>query len=317
MACDVLCVGEALLAVVPEPATRFRRSEVLHRFTVGAEVNVAVGIARSGLNAEFAGRIGSDLPGSAIRDDLLREGVGISDLLIDEDAPTGMLSRQIDALGNVEVSYNRRGSAGSRLMPEDLRKHAVESARIVHVSGVTPALSSSAEQTTEALLAMAGAAGVRRSFDMNYRSRLWSPAVAAPVLRTLAASANILIGGVDEYALVFGEADPERALARAEETGPTLLIMTAGTEPVRMRVAGHTEELPVAPTRAVDPVGAGDGFVAGLLAGLLSGMTERDAVAQGMFVGRSVVSALGDWTGLPWGRKGRIDQVDSTGAVIR
>lgn len=300
---DLLVLGEALAAFVPGDGESFRRSAVVRRFTVGAEVNVAVAVARAGLQSAWLGRIGSDLQGFAVLDDLRREGVDTSRVITEDSAFTGVLVRETSTLGGASVSYARSGSAGAQLRPSDVDASALTGFRMAHVSGVTAALNQNSRATARAFLQTAQECGVRTSFDLNFRSKLWSADEAAPVLAELAGMADIVIGGRSEWDLVFATQN----LADVHLPNAQLLIQTAGPDEIKAKEGTVTLCQGVVPAPVRDVVGAGDAFVGGVLAGLLAGLSTQEALRQGAYCGARVVGEVGDWTGLPWGSAGQIN----------
>lgn len=310
---DLVTLGEALTVFKAPGGVAFRRSAGLLRFTAGAEVNVAVACARLGLRSAFVGRVGSDLGGEAILDDLRCEGIDHRYVVIDDTAPTGAIIRETTPSGS-RVSYLRRGSAGSGVSEGDLPTELITGARAAHVSGVTAALSDSARKAAGVFLATARQAGVMTSFDINHRSRLWSQEQAAPVLRELAEGHDLLVGGREEMIMVFGSDDAREVRERSE---CALVVVTDGSGPVHVASASDTWQEPTTAVTVVDPVGAGDALVGGVLAGLLGGLSVQSAVQQGMQCGAAVVQAVGDWTALPWGSAGVLHPRSGTGQVHR
>jgi 2-dehydro-3-deoxygluconokinase len=199
----------------------------------------------------------------------------------------------------VRVVYYRRGGPGSRLEPGDLDPAQVAAAGVLHLTGITPALGRSARATVDHAVDLAGRAGVPVSFDLNYRSALWPPEQAAAVCRDLAARADIVFAGDDEAELLGLTGDPA-GLARG------LAALAAGHAVVKLGDRGavaavdgtvHTVEALSVP--AVDPVGAGDAFVAGYLAETLAGRPVPERLATAAACGAFAVTVPGDWEGLP------------------
>jgi len=310
---DLLTMGEAMVGLVPPDGEAFRRSTTLRRFTVGAEANVAVGVSRLGRRVGFVGLVGDDLAGEAIRDDLVAEGVDVTHLHTHPHAHTGLLVRELPPLAQPRVGYARRGSAGSHLNPSHLDGVDVEGAAMLHVSGITAALGDEPRQAALSGLRRVKAGGGQASCDLNYRARLWSREVAAPVLAELAEHADIVFGGDDEWQMVAGTSDlADHPLAKNR-----VLVVTGGAGDIRAYVHGDVIVRPSVATTAVDVVGAGDAFVAGVLAARLAGATWTDAIDQGAYCGARVVSALGDWTNLPWGTGGLTTIPKASGEVAR
>lgn len=310
---DLITMGEAMVGLVPPDGDTFRRSTTLRRFTVGAEANVAVGVSRLGLQAQFVGLVGDDLAGEAVRDDLAAEGVDTTHLHTHPTAHTGLLVRELPPLGQPRVGYARRHSAGSHLDPSHLEALELEQARMCHVSGITPALGSGPARAALDGLRRVREGGGQASCDLNYRARLWSPGEAAPVLAELAEHADIVFGGADEWEMVAGTS----ALADHPLAANRVLVVTGGSGDIRVFVDGEQIIRPSIPTTAVDVVGAGDAFVAGVLAARLAGSPWPDAIDQGAYCGARVVSALGDWTNLPFGQGGLTTIPHQSQEVVR
>ena len=257
--------------------------------------------------------MGADLLGQGILDDLRHEGVDTSLVEVDSTGFTGSLIRETPAPGATRVTYRREGSAGSQLSPAQITREAVEAHSHVHASGITVALRPAARDTVRKLFSQARSARRTISFDMNYRSQLWTPTEAGPVLREYALLADIIIGGRTEWEIAFGSAE----LTPEMVPNAALSIVTDGDQDIQVHGDGKTVSLSPFPSSVVDPVGAGDGFVGGLIAGLIAGLSTEDAVRQGAYCGSQVVSRLGDWTGLPFGSRGIVEIPHNAGEVRR
>ena len=124
----------------------------------------------------------------------------------------------------------------------------------------------------------------------------------------LAKDVDFLIGGESEYEVVFGSKDAKSVLKDANDRGCKIAVMTNGDQPLRYSINGEYGEIIPPNVIAVDPVGSGDAFTGGTIAGLLSGMDELSALRQGTRSGAAVASMFGDWTGLPTGSEGVINE---------
>jgi 2-dehydro-3-deoxygluconokinase len=257
----------------------------------GAESNVAIGVARLGQPAAWFGRVGRDATGDLIRRRLAAEQVRV--LAIQDDSFTGLMVKHRRSGTALHVDYHRAGSAGSRLTPADVPVPEVQAAAVLHVTGITPALSLSARAAVFHAVEVARAAGVPVSVDVNYRSKLWPAYDAAPVLKDLVSRADIVFAGPDEAALVGAP-----SLTALAALGPAEVIIKDGARGCTALIAGTSVQLPAVQVHVVDPVGAGDAFVAGYLAERLAGAAAdvrlRTAVAAGAFA----VTVPGDCEGL-------------------
>ena len=277
------------------------------RVTAGAELNVAVTLSRLGLKSQYFSRFGNDQLGSVMLADIEAEGVDIS-LVKRVDSFTGAMVRNSGKSQVVEISYLRKGSAASTIEPQDILDSYISSAKWLHTTGITCAISATGAATVKYALSKAASLGIKSSFDLNIRRRLWSEDDAKKVLAPLASNIELLIGGEDEYQVVFGSNEPKKILAEANKRGCRIAVMTKGDQQLRYCVDGNYEEITPPKVIALDPVGSGDAFTGGAIAGLLSGMSVDQALRQGSICGALVASMFGDWTGIPTGELGVINE---------
>lgn len=264
----------------------------------GAESNVAIGLVRLGIPAAWIGRVGADVAGDLVARELRAEGVQYR-RVTDTSAPTGLMVKTRPYGTTTRVDYHRRGSAGSMLAPEDVDADLVRAADLLHITGITPALSSSAAAAVDFAVDVAVSAGIRISFDVNHRARLWSDGSYRDVYRRLAAHADVLFAGDDEAALLVDGSTPE-ALARGlADLGPTQVVIKLGAAGSVSLIDGDLFDVPAVPIAAVDTVGAGDAFAAGYLAELLAGLPPAERLATATRAGAFACLGHGDWESLP------------------
>lgn len=297
---DVVTFGEVMGLLVARPGQPLTEAHDFTRGIAGAEATVAIGLARLGHRTGWFGRVGDDAFGWAALAALRGAGVDVSRAGTDPHAPTGMLVRDAHPRRRITVQYYRAGSAASRMGPEHVDPAYVAEARLLHVTGITPALSGACLEATKAALAAAREAGVTVSFDPNVRLRLWSAERAAEVLRELVTGADIVLTSADEAALVTGETDPRRAATWFTDHGTGLVVVKAGGDGAWATDGKQEWSVPVLPAELVDPVGAGDAFDAGFLSGWLDGLPTPDCLARGAACGSLSVQAVGDLDGLPY-----------------
>ena len=233
-----------------------------------------------------------------VRRMLAAEGVEAR-VRVDPDAPTGLMVKYRRTGTVTQVLYYRKGSAGSRLDRSDIDADLIRSARVLHLTGITPALSQTARDAVGYAVEVAAEAGVTVCLDLNYRSKLWSPEQAGPVLAGLVARADILFATEPEARLVVdgtGPAELGRALAAL---GPGQVVIKRGALGAVAVVDGEALEVLPYPVTEVDPVGAGDAFAAGYLSTLLDGGGPVKRLDTGALAGAFAVTVPGDWEGLP------------------
>ncbi|MET0773298.1 MAG: sugar kinase [Candidatus Limnocylindrales bacterium] len=309
---EVVTLGECLVSLIARVRGPLAESETFVRTVAGAEANVAVGLARLGHRVAYVGRVGADAFGTVVRRRLRGEGVDVRYLATDASGPTGLMVRELRDLGSMEVIYHRGGSAGSRLDPGDIdaARATIEGARWLHLTGITPALSAGAAAAVVRAKELARGAGVGVSLDLNIRRRLWSEAEAAVALRGLIDGTDLVLGGLDEVALVGGLASTLEAGGRCDPVEAADALVAAGTRRVVVKLGadgallrddgGMSLASPgLAVPSVVDPVGAGDAFTAGYLALTLEGAAAELALGAGNACGALAVSTLGDQAGLP------------------
>ena len=304
---DLYTFGEAMALFLASDTDSVLTARTYTRSTAGAEGNVAVGVTRLGLSAHFFTLMGNDQLGSAVLADFAAEGVDVSGVKRVDSFSSAMI-RNPGTTAPVEASYLRKGAAASLMTPADLDQQVIAQSRWLHTTGITCAISSSAAQTVSAGLESARKHGIKKSFDLNIRRKLWSEEEARAVLEPIARDVDLLIGGEDEYCATFGSSDGEEALRIAASRNNSVAIMTKGPEQLTYAVNGAFTTVHPPQVKSVDPVGSGDAFTSGVISGLLAGLSVSDAVAQGTISGARVASQFGDWAGLPSGKGGVTEQ---------
>jgi len=267
--------------------------------TGGAEGNVAIGLARLDVPVTWLGRVGDDSLGRRVVRDLRGEGVVVR-ALVDPVAATGLMLKETPRSGATNVTYYRGGSAGSRLDPGDIDGLDIESADLLHVTGVTLAISDSARETVRRAISRARDAGVRVSFDVNHRSRLWGAVTAAAVYREIAGMSDVLFAGDDEAALTLGIGDGAgitELCAALAALGPEEVVLKHGPAGASTWLDGTVTTAPAVTVNVVDTVGAGDAFVAGYLSEVLAEASIEQRLATGTLAGAFACRHPGDWQG--------------------
>ncbi|MEV0209330.1 sugar kinase [Streptomyces sp. NPDC050788] len=303
----VVCIGETMAALAPTPPVPLDSAEDLRLSVAGAESNVAMYLADLGRSVSWLSALGDDAFGRRVRAAVAAAGVDVTGVRTDPERPTGLLVK--DPGGDrTRVHYYRVGSAASALGPEVLDDERVRSAALLHLTGVTPALSPSCRKLVEAALGTPpGERPHPVSFDVNHRPALWPDGTAATVLRDLADRADITFVGLDEAQDLWGAdlqpADVRRLLARPR----ILVVKDGGVAAHAFADDGEACTVPALRTEVVEPVGAGDAFAAGFLAGLLRGYELKRALRLGHITASSALRVTGDHGPLPDGA--RIEQL--------
>ena len=296
---NVVTLGETMALIQADQPGPLAHAPRLGLGIGGAESNVAIGLARLGTDVTWCGRVGDDALGVLVQREIRAEGVQ-TQVCVDPEAPTGLMIKERRTPATQKVAYYRAGSAGSRLTPSDIPAGLVEDSDLLHVSGITAALSSSARATLLEAVDRARSAGVIVSFDVNYRSTLWSSAEAGAFARDLLERVDLVFAGEDEAALVVGPHQRAQDAACALAAfGPSEVVVKRGAAGALSLVDGEAHSAPAVPVDVVDTVGAGDAFVAGYLAERVVGGSPEARLGLGILTGAFVCLTPGDWEGLP------------------
>ncbi len=292
---DVTAFGEALLRLSVPTGARLQTAARFDAHLGGAEANALAALASLGRRCSWL----SGLPEGELGTYALRA-------LAAAGIDTGAVVRNPARLGNlflenavaprpVKVIYDRADSAITQLTASDIDWDYLLDTHVVHLTGITPALSDSCHQIVMEAAERARGQGVTVSFDVNYRSKLWSPEGAAAALEPLLEHVDILICGAADARSVFGvEGTPRAILGHLQQLCPgDHIVLTQGAEGASTLVADELVHIPARPAEVVDRLGAGDAFAAGVLDGFLDG----DLVAgmqRGAVLGALALTQDGD-----------------------
>ncbi|MGH3881249.1 MAG: sugar kinase [Actinophytocola sp.] len=259
---DALCLGETMALFVPAEPGPVEDVRTWTRTVGGAESNVACHLAGLGLRAAWVSAVGDDPFGRAVTGFVAGHGVDVARVAVDPDRPTGVYFKTPGG-----VRYYRRDSAAAGMGPELLAGLPLDGVRLVHTSGITPALSPSCLALMRTLLG-----APRRflaSFDVNWRPGLRA-AQDPELLRELAALADVVLVGADEAETLWGTGEPA-AIREVLPEPPALVVKQAERGATLIEGDGPAVFEPALRVDVVEPVGAGDAFAAGYLAALLAG----------------------------------------------
>lgn len=266
---DLLCMGEPMLELNAQPPGPDGR--VLYLEGHGGDTsNAAICAARQGASVGYVTAIGTDQPGESFLRLWAQEGVDTATVIRTPEAPTGLYLVTHDERGHAFTFY-RSGSAASRYAPRDVPEDAIRAARILHVSGISQAISASACDAVFHAIAVAKAAGVRVAYDTNLRLSLWPAARAAAVIHAAIAQADIALPSLDDARVLTGLEAPEAIADFYLRLGCPLVLLKQGKDGVLAATPERREVIPPCRVQAVDATGAGDAFAGAFLARVLAG----------------------------------------------
>jgi 2-dehydro-3-deoxygluconokinase len=294
---DVVTAGETMVLGVPPRPGRLRHAGSLELKIGGAESNLAIALSRLGLSAGWVSYLGDDEPGQLVLDRVRAEGVNTSQVRRLREHPTGLYLREQVGTG-VRVYYYRRGSAASTMPPEAFDPGYLSGAKFLHLTGITPALSEDCRAFVLWAAREARASGVRVSFDVNYRSKLWDAKEARGFVEEILPELYLLFAGDEETRALWGR-DDEGLVRDLAREGPEEVVLKRSKAGSLALVEGEILEHPAFSVTEVDPVGAGDAFAAGYLAGYVWDLPAAERLRVANAMGAMSVATLGDYEGLP------------------
>ncbi len=293
---DVSSLGENMLRLSVPVGTRLDDARAFDVEVGGAESNVCVALARLGRRCAWISRLPEHTLGSAILRALRADGVDVSAVkrVSDERVGTYFIEYATQPR-SIQVIYDRADSAASHMTVDDVDWNYLLNARVLHLTGITAALSDSCYEVLVQASKRARAAGVTVSFDVNYRAKLWDAATASAKLRPLVAEADILFCKSADAALLFGctgEAH-DRMLGLQALTRAHAIFCTFGERGAALLLGDEFIARPALPVQIVDRIGSGDAFAAGALDGVLDG-DLRDGLRRGVALAAIALTQHGD-----------------------
>ncbi|HEX9842048.1 MAG TPA: sugar kinase, partial [bacterium] len=267
---DVVTWGETMLRLSTPRGVPLEGAVALDVAAGGTESNLAIALARLGRRTAWVSRLPDNPLGRRLAHDIAAHGVDVSHVLwADAAEKCGLYFIEMGAAPRSNlVIYERRDSAVARLAPGGLDYGFLASGRLLHLTGITPALSEGCRQAWLASAQHARAAGTRVSLDVNYRAKLWSPQAARETLELLLPQVDVLFSGLRDLRTLFGVPEQPEAAARAMAAyGVPLVVVTLAAEGALAyeREGDRVQRHPAFPTDVQDRIGAGDAFAAGFL----------------------------------------------------
>jgi len=264
---DILALGEAMVEFNQTGAAEGR----LYLQGFGGDTsNFAVAAARQGARAGYVSALGDDVYGAMLRAMWREEGVDDSGVRSDGDAFTAVYFVTHDAAGH-HFSFFRRGSAASRLGAAQLPQAEIAAAQVLHLSGISMAISEAAREACFAAIATARDAGVRVSFDTNHRAKLWPLALAQTTIATAIAASDICLPSFDDLAVLTGLDSPEAMVEHCLGLGARIVALKHGANGAWLAEGEQRIRIPPHPCTPVDATGAGDAFGGAFVARLVAG----------------------------------------------
>ena len=300
MASEVILFGEPMALFVAKEEGSLSEATEFTRMLAGAEVNVAIGLTRLGYKVTYATRLGTDPFGDYIEKKLGNEGV-CTEIIRDKERPTGFQWKNHVKKGDPATYYLRKNSAASCITEEDVDSIDFSGAKLLHITGILPALSLSSRNAVYRVIEKAREHGMMVSFDPNLRASLWeSKSAMIRTLNDLASKADIVLPGIQEGYILMGSKNPEEIADFYLKLGAKTVVVKLGEKGAYAKSEteeGYFDGYPV--EEVVDTVGAGDGFAVGVLSAALEGASLQEMADRGNAIGSMQVMVSSDNEDLP------------------
>jgi 2-dehydro-3-deoxygluconokinase len=264
----------------------------------GDTSNMAIAAARLGARVGYVTRLGGDAFGRLFRDLWAAERVDMSGVVTDADAATGVYFVAHGEHGH-EFSYLRAGSAASRMRPDMLPLDVIRSARLLHVSGISQAISASACDTVFAAIDEASAAGMLVTYDPNLRLKLWPLPRARATIAATMARCSWCVPSLDDVLVLFGGGDAASAVAACHRAGAPGVVVKLGAEGCIVSDGARQQHVPAHRVASVDATGAGDCFDGAFATRLLAGDDPFTAAAYANVAAALATTGYGAVAPLP------------------
>jgi 2-dehydro-3-deoxygluconokinase len=225
----------------------------------GDTSNFAIAAARQGARVGYISALGDDPYGALLRQLWSEEGVDHTSVATDAQAFTAIYFVTHGERGH-QFSFFRSGSAASRMTPASLPRQRIEAARVLHLSGISLAISPSACDTCLAAIDVARVAGVQVSFDTNLRLKLWPVQRARAVMNEVIARSDICLPSYDDVVAISGLTDPDALVDHCLRLGAKVVALKLGDQGALIADGHQRHRIAPHPCQPVDATGAGDTF---------------------------------------------------------
>ncbi|MGC6425196.1 MAG: sugar kinase [Lentimonas sp.] len=294
---EVVTLGEVLLRMSVQSGTRIQTLSGFDAHPAGAEANVAANLARLGVSTAFLTALRDHPIARGIEDQLKQAGVNTSRIDWREEGRMGAFFVEYAAPPRpIQVIYDRSESCASKMNLEDFDMGLIQGAKLIHLSGITPALSKQNTELTRYLIDAAKKNEVLISFDVNFRAKIWSPKEACDILTPFIGEADILFCSQRDARTIWGidKEGSELLDALGDFTSAAHVVSTFGERGAACKANGRFYSESALPVEIVDRLGAGDALVAGYLYGLLTDQNEQ-ALKYGVTMAALALSQFGDF----------------------
>ena len=293
---DLTTFGEAMLRLSVPAGTRLEAASTLDVQVGGAESNVCAALAGLGRNCGWMSALPENELGDLVFRRLREAGVDTSRVIVTPGTRVGLYFVEYSRGPRpIQVIYDRANSAVTQMKLDEVDWSYLLDTRVLHITGITPALGATCYAITKEAMQRARELGVLVSFDVNYRSRLWSPDEAATCLQELFPFIDLLFCGKQDSQTLFGIQGDDREVLDALRnlTSVTRIVLTLGDAGAAALDGADYTSVKAHEVEVVDRLGAGDAFAAGVIDGWLDGSIP-EGLNRGTALAALALSQHGD-----------------------
>jgi 2-dehydro-3-deoxygluconokinase len=297
---ELVTLGETMAAFTPASSGPLRYVSDYHMRIAGAESNLAIGIQKLGHSAGWISKLGDDEFGHFILNSIRAEGVDTSQVIFDSRHRSGIMFKETNFNSETKVSYYRDNSAASCISASELDSSYVADAQILHLTGITPVLSSSCLEAVIKSIDIAKQNNRLVSFDPNIRLKLWNGTDYSDIITEILFRSDIISCGVGEADLLFQTRDVNEIFKMIFGKGEAKFVaIKDGANGAWVGTKDVVYNIPPTKWNRVDAVGAGDAFNAGFITGILEGLPIETCGKMGNIMGGLAIQTFGDIEALP------------------
>lgn len=298
---NVLLIGEPMELLTAKQEGRLSDVNEFEASVAGAELNVAVGVTRLGLNARYMTLLGDDPRAERIRHFMKENNISDDLIITDPNHQTGCMMKSKAPLGEQEIYYYRQKTAASFICEDDINALDLSDIRVIHITGIFPVISETAANAARRLIERAQEEHITVVFDPNHRGILWTKDKAAlSLLNEIAAKADVFLPNLNEAETLCGLTDPNEIADHYLALGTKKIVITMGKKGAFYKSAVESGIVPTfMADEVVNTLGAGDGFAAGLISGICDEIPLSEAVIRANAVGSMQLNTDSDREGLP------------------
>lgn len=298
----IITCGEAMALFVATEVGSIEEVSTFTKYTAGAEMNVAVGLARLGFESYYSAQLGTDPLGKYVKNTIAKMGVKTDYVYLSEDDLTGFMIKEKVVDGDPFVASYRKNSAGSKLNKETVKDIDFSTIDHIHLSGIFLALSDDTRAVSEFFVENAKKYNIPITFDPNLRPKLWkNEQVMRDTINEMAKHCDIVMPGISEGLILTGHDKPELIADYYINNGAKAVVIKLGADGAYIKDKDGNEEIVKGfkVTEIVDTVGAGDGFAVGVISGLVEGLPLSECAKRGNAIGAIQLGSPSDNEGLP------------------